>query len=301
MKRDGIFMRYVEKTFRADRLLTIERINKVTDEYSTRGFILTVRQVFYQFVSRGWIANTGKSYDYIQSAINDGRLAGLISWTAIEDRGRDLKGHKTYTSPQQLLQEAREDYKRDLWANQPMRPEVWVEKQALEGIVGRICSRLRVDFYATKGYDSQSQSWRAGRRFVSRLRRGQRPLVLHLADHDPSGIDMTRDNFERLQLFTGISVPVERLALNMDQVTKYNPPPNPAKMSDARAANYVLQWGDESWELDALDPQVISDLIENAVDKVRDPKLWEAALEEEVEDLRELDDMIASADPQGDE
>jgi len=117
---------------------------------------------------------------------------------------------------------------------------------------------------------------------------GQEPIILHFGDHDPSGLDMTRDIGDRLELFMehhGYNPPeIRRLALNMDQVNFYNPPPNPAKMTDSRYAGYTQKYGDESWELDALSPEVIIDLIRDEINKIRDQELWDGKVaQEEVE------------------
>lgn len=291
MSDDGC-RQYQEINFQSKKLELILWIKGVIDEYS--GMSISVRQIYYQGVARGIIPNSDRSYDRIQSAVNDGRLAGYLPWTAIEDRGRSLMGHRTWISPAAAVKSVRREYKMDLWASQDWRPEVWVEKAALEGVVGDICSRLRVDFYATRGYDSQSQQWAAGQRLASYVRKGQRPIIFHLGDHDPSGIDMTRDITERLTMFTGVPVIVQRLALNMRQIEQYNPPPFHAKLSDARAAGYIEQYGRDSWELDALDPNVIKGLIEDNVAMIRDESAWSEALAEEVEDKRVLDDFLES-------
>jgi len=130
---------------------------------------------------------------------------------------------------------------------------------------------------------------------------GQRPIVFHLGDHDPSGIDMTRDNRDRLSLFAGVDITVVRLALNMEQIERYRPPPNPAKVTDSRFEAYQREYGDESWELDALNPEVIHNLIENNVQCIRDEKLWDAALAREVADKQDLEDMIDEMDSDGDD
>jgi hypothetical protein len=98
--------------------------------------------------------------------------------------------------------------------------------------------------------------------------------VLHLADHDPNGIDMTRDNKERLSMFAGTEIEVRRIALNMDQVRRYNPPPNPAKVTDTRFLAYAEKLGDQSWELDALSPTVIDGLIRSELDFMIDLSKW---------------------------
>ena len=120
-------------------------------------------------------------------------------------------------------------------------------------------------------------------------RKGQKPIILHFGDHDPSGLDMTRDNRERLDTFVGFGqVKVKRLALNMDQVEQYNPPPNPAKESDARAEGYIAEYGNLSWELDALEPTVIGDLIRDEVNSLRDNRAWEIAAQEERDNRKDL-------------
>jgi hypothetical protein len=300
----GTFRCYIPKKFNASTLELIGKINQIVDDYEAQGFSLTVRQIHYQFVSRDWLPNTASTYNRLQSAINDGRLAGLISWTAIEDRGRALMGLGHYTSPSQAIARARASYRTDLWADQPWRPEVWVEKQALEGVIGSICNELRLDYYACKGYNSQSMAWEAGQRFADYTRKGQRVIVFHLGDHDPSGVDMTRDNQERLSMFTGVPIIVQRLALTLSQIDEYEPPPNYLKEiggrhSDSRAASYMEMMEDvgredvdSSWELDALDPPVIHDLIRDAVDRIRDAGRWDAALKQEVQDKQLLDEMI---------
>ncbi|MDB5177507.1 MAG: hypothetical protein JWN75_1175 [Candidatus Saccharibacteria bacterium] len=286
------FRAYVDKKFGADALARIGTANEIITDFGKRGFSLTLRQLYYQHVARGLIENTQQSYNRLGALINDGRLAGLISWTAIEDRTRNLAGLEHYSDPSHVLKAAKNAYRADLWADQDWRPEVWVEKEALADVVGQICNRLRVDYFACRGYVSQSEQWRAGQRLASYVGKGQRPIIFHLGDHDPSGIDMTRDNMERLSMFAGTAVTVVRLALNMEQVEQYNPPPNPAKVTDSRFEAYQQKFGDESWELDALSPEVIQDLILTNVQRIRNEAKWDAALDAELSEKQMISDMI---------
>lgn len=144
--------------------------------------------------------------------------------------------------------------------------------------------------------NSQSEQWRAGRRFAGYIAKGQTPIVFHLGDHDPSGIDMTRDNRDRLSMFAGTPINVQRIALNMPQIEKYNPPPNPVKFSDSRAKDYEQEFGESSWELDALSPTVIKDLIEDAILRVRDRKKYDAMLKLEAEDKIVLQQFAEDAE-----
>lgn len=293
----GHYVCYSDKKLRQATLNRIAEANTIIEEYSSKKMVITLRQLYYQFVARGLIANVPAEYDRLQVLVNNGRMAGLISWTAIEDRGRHLRGYQTYVGPEDAVKWLiKEKFRTDLWAGQPYRPEVWVEKHALEGVIGDICDELRVNYFAPGGYNSQSNQWEAGRRLAGYIHKGQRPIVFHLGDHDPSGIDMTRDNQERLSLFAGVPIQVMRLALNWDQIQKYNPPPNPAKMDDPRADAYVQKFGNQSWELDALKPEVLQNLISDAVLRIRDDKLWDAALKQEAEDKIVLAEMVGGFD-----
>lgn len=172
--------------------------------------------------------------------------------------------------------------------------EVWVEKDALEGIVSKVCSQLDIMHFSCRGYASQSSLYEAGRRIRRRYeQQNQSTVILHLGDHDPSGIDMTRDIAERIHMFAAVGCAgeepmyreyhphIKRIALTMKQVDKYAPPPNPAKVTDSRFEQYQKEYGDESWELDALEPKVLSDLITAHVEEYRDPKIWNQNLKHE--------------------
>ena len=288
------YLKYRDYNFRADKLETIRMADAILNEYAAQGLNMTLRQLYYQFVARGLIENSDASYEKLGTAVSEGRMAGLISWTQIEDANRELHGLSTYRDPKQLLGQLKAGYRIDLWKEQRMRPEVWVEKAALLGVIGPVCNELRVNYFGCRGYNSQTEQWNAGQRFARYIQKGQTPIVFHLGDHDPSGIDMTRDNRERLSLFAGVNVTLVRLALNMDQIEQYNPPPNPAKTTDSRGTGYIAKYGEHSWELDALRPDVIADLIRKAVLQVRDEALWNEAMAQEASDLDDIDMMMES-------
>jgi hypothetical protein len=144
-----------------------------------------------------------------------------------------------------------------------------------------VCDEFRLPYFACRGNNSESEQYKAGKRFEAHLADGLTPVVLHLGDHDPNGLDMTRDNRDRLAMFARRGVEVRRLALNMDQVDRYRPPPNFAKETDSRYSAYVQKFGAECWELDALNPAVIADLIRSEVEGMIDGEAWNAAKDEE--------------------
>lgn len=278
-------IRYVEKNLSADRLATIRTVNQIIGEYAAQGFLLTLRQLYYQFVARDLIRNNLQEYKRLGDVVNDGRLVGLIDWEAIVDRTRNLKALSHWDDPAEIVDACAKQFRNDKWEDQPHRIEVWIEKDALVGVIEGVCEELDVPFFSCRGYTSQSEMWAAAMRLKGYRRptngaRKQVPIILHFGDHDPSGKDMTRDIEDRLRLFMG-GLEVKRLALNEDQITEYAPPPNPAKVTDSRAAAYIAEFGTESWELDALEPAVIADLIRQAVFGLRDADLWAAAVERE--------------------
>jgi hypothetical protein len=284
---------YTEGRMRADGLAVVEQANAIIADYQAQGFTLTLRQLYYQFVSRDLIANNMKSYKRLGSIINDARLAGLIDWEAIEDRTRHVQTLSHWESPADIVSACAAQYRIDKWKDQEFRPEVWIEKEALAGVVEGVCQELDVSFLCCRGYTSQSEMWASAMRMRAFDRAGQTSIVLHFGDHDPSGIDMTRDITNRLAMFMG-GVEIRRLALNMDQVEEYRPPPNPAKMTDSRFAGYVEAFGNESWELDALEPRLLADLIRQEVIGLRDDDKWAAAEELEGQHRARLQQVVKS-------
>lgn len=284
--------RFIDKNLRPDSLAIVEIANRIIAEYREQGYILTLRQLYYQFVARDLIQNSERSYKRLGSIISDGRLLGYIDWEAIEDRTRNLDTPAHWSSPRAIIKAAVQSYAIDKWEDQPCRVEVWIEKEALAGVIAGVCEELDIPHFSCRGYVSQSEQWRAGKRFEKYIAEDQKPIVLHLGDHDPSGIDMTRDNKDRLRMFAYQGVEVRRLALNYDQVEQYGPPPNPAKLSDTRADDYINRFGYESWELDALEPSVITQLIRDAVADIVDPDLYQDRMDLEAEQTETLRSIL---------
>lgn len=289
------FISYKEKRFSTRTLTLIETANAIIDEYSADGLTLTLRQLYYQFVARDLIENSQKSYKRLGSIINEARLCGMIDWNAIEDRTRALQANGHWETPASIIYSARMSYRIDMWSNQRWRPEVWIEKEALAGVLAGLCSDLDVGFFSCRGYTSQSEMWAAGERFLNYQAEDQKVVIVHLGDHDPSGIDMTRDIEDRLQMFTGMRfdgyLTIERIALNYDQIRRYNPPPNPAKVTDSRAGKYIKKYGRKSWELDALEPRVLQALVRNKVLSYRDDDLYQERLDKLAADRAVLDEL----------
>ena len=286
----------------------IALVNEILENYADQGYDLTIRQLHYQLVTRNEIRNMQNEYDNLVSLGNEARLAGEIDWEHIVDRTRNVRRNPHWESATAMLRDTCvPQFALDKWADQDNYVEVWIEKNALVGILEAACEPLDVPYFACVGYNSQSEQWRAA---YHRLRlkhyEGKQLHILHLGDHDPSGLDMSRDIQDRLNLFLrhdGVfpDVQVHRIGLNMDQVRQYNPPPNFAKETDCRYAAYVREYGPQCWELDALSPAVLNALVTSEVLKLRDEEQWSKSISREEEAREELRDAAAWLRRQADE
>lgn len=289
--------RFIDKQFRKKSLERIQQINAIINEYMESGYSLTIRQVYYQLVSRDIIPNKQSEYGKISALVTDARRAGLIDWNAIEDRTRYIRRRNHYASPGEAVRDSAYMYGTDLWSDQEHYVEVWVEKDALIGIVQQAAARYDVTSFSCRGYTSDSAIYSAAQRIRAQIDAGKKPVILHLGDHDCSGVDMSRDILERLELFArkpGM-IDLHRIALNMDQIQTFKPPVNPAKESDSRYAAYVSRYGVNSWELDALPPEVLTQIIEDNILKQMDVyRFIDAKRKEEAEqaELFRLADAI---------
>jgi hypothetical protein len=291
---------FIEKKFSKGSLDVINKANKLIASYRAQGYSLTLRQLYYQFVARDLIPNNMNSYKRLGNIINDGRLAGMIDWNAITDRTRSLTKSPAWTSPAEILNSAIEQYRIDRWAGSPVYVEVWVEKDALSDVVEQACASYDIPSFACRGYVSQSAMYEAAQRIIEKADDFERmtgavqeAYIIHLGDHDPSGIDMTRDIQDRLSLFNAY-VEIDRIALNMDQVDQYNPPPNPAKLTDSRVGGYISQFGNSSWELDALEPSVITNLVQRKITFYMDEEIRDKHIAQEKAQRKEMREKVGN-------
>lgn len=257
---------YRDVAFRGKSLALIDKINDIIEVYERQNLRLTLRQTYYQLVSANIVPNTEQSYKNIGSLISDGRLAGLIDWSAIEDRVRQPKMPFQFEDLTSYVAWATDLYKLPRWEGQENYVELWVEKDALAGVLAPIARKYHVTLMVNRGYSSSSAMHEAAGRYIRECGEGERnPVLLYLGDLDPSGEDMVRDINDRLALFGVENLHVEKLALTMEQVKTYKPPPNPAKLSDARAKAYIKKYGASSWEVDALPPVRLQQIITDAI------------------------------------
>lgn len=268
---------YRSHRFSSNALNQIELVNQIIEEYEEQNFKLTVRQLYYQLVARDVIPNSEKSYKQLISLVTNGRMAGLIDWDMIEDRTREFIVRPHWDSPGSIVSACAKQFHMDMWDNQNIRPFVVVEKEALVNVFEGVCHSYDVPLLPARGYPSMSVVREfAENTLLPAIYQGQEVILFHFGDHDPSGIDMTRDLMDRLSLFISGDMNIERMALNMPQIVKLNPPPNPAKTTDKRFASYAKTFGtNKSWELDALPPSYLEKLAKDAIEGVIEWDQWE--------------------------
>lgn len=257
----------------------IARMNEIVAAYMEKGFVLTVRQLYYQLVARDLIENSDKSYKSIAALVNNARISGEMDWDAIEDRMRAFERRQRWGSGREILQASVDSFHMDMWENQPCRVFVIIEKDALVGVLSKTCGGYDVPLLAARGYPSGSVLRSFASDDILPNIHEQRIIVIHLGDHDPSGIDMTRDLRERLEMFSefdshGHEIEMRRIALTMDQIKQHKSPPNPAKQTDSRFAEYRRQHGTKSWELDALPPEYLAEIVTKEIRTHLDVDAW---------------------------
>jgi len=290
-------------------LLTIQQ---VIQEYQQQGIKLTNRQLYYQLVAKDLIPNAQEVYKRLCAFFTDARYGGEIDWDAIEDRGRTQERHAEWNNVKDLVDSAVASYRLPRWKDQDYYVELYCEKQAMESVLKPIADKYHLYFGCNKGYSSASAMYELGKRLLEntgaegdtdsgRYERTKEPkeaIILYLGDHDSSGLDMIRDITERIDEFFHMGetdydreFTVVPVALTTEQVRQYNPPPNPAKMTDPRAKSYVNKYGNNSWELDALNPKILMHLTEEAIQNYLDVKKYNAVIEEEKEDTKALQEF----------
>lgn len=225
------------------------------------GHPMTVRQVFYQLVSRQVIENSEGRYKAVSRHLADARVEGLIEWEWIEDRLRRPRTVSMWSGLSDFAETCRRSYRLDVWPSQPRRLEVWLEKDALSGIFEDILAPYGVTLNVGRGYDGWSSIHNAAVRYNSRA---EDVIVLYFGDFDPSGEDMKRSLEDRLEILD-CRPEVIKCALTRDDISRYNLPPNFTKKTDTRSAAFVAEHGDVSVELDALPADVLRARLEAEV------------------------------------
>jgi len=251
---------------------------------------VTVRQVFYQMVNRGLIAKTEAEYDNsVGRLLTQMRLEGELPFDWIADNTRWMRKPRTYSSLESAIKRTAEAYRRSVWDCQDVYVEVWLEKDALAGILYDITAPWDVPLMVVRGFSSISYLHEAAETIMA----VDKPTYLYyFGDYDPSGVDIPRNVEVRLREFAPeAEIYFERVAVNPDQIVEMNLPTRPTKKSDSRSKGFE----DESVEVDAIPPNVLRVLAERRITQHINSNQYEVMQLAEGEE-RKLLEMFASLD-----
>jgi hypothetical protein len=285
---------YKERRFNYANLNMIDTCNEIIEEYLEDDLKLTLRQLYYQLVTKNIIANEEKEYQKLSYLLSNARLAGLVDWDAIEDRVRVPFKNSEFDDIEHLVEVAVDNYRLPRWADQKFYVELWVEKDALAGVLKPIADKYHITLMVNRGYSSQSAMYESAQRIkhsMNKYNTEKGCIILYLGDLDPSGEDMVRDIQDRLVMF-GAEAYVKKVALTKEQVDQYDPPPNPTKVDDPRAAGYIKKYGHSSWEVDALPPTTLTKIIEDWLVRLVDKDKMDAIVDQENRDIQKLRDTV---------
>ena len=268
---------------------TLRRL-KVAIEVLAANHPMTVRQVYYQLVSRQVIENNRCQYQAVSNLLVDARKDGVVPWHWIEDRLRRPREVDMWDDLADFAETARRAYRRDVWQTQPYYVEVWLEKDALSGIFEDALGQYGVTLNVGRGYDGWDSIHNAAERY---LNQGD-VTVLYFGDFDPSGVDMTRSLRDRLAEL-GAEPDIVRCALTLDDVTRYKLPPDFTKTTDTRSAAFVKKYGDIAVELDALPVDVLRARLIDEVEARLDLEALAETREVERMERARLVELLAGA------
>jgi len=297
-----------ERTWKANQAELLESVQEIIEEFQRQQIRLTNRQTYYQLVAANIIPNIDKVYKRICVFLTDARYGGYIDWDAIEDRGRVAHRHSEWENVADFMNDVVGAFRLPRWSDQDNYVELFTEKQAVESVLSPLANKYHIYFGYNKGYSSAAMMYELSKRIIEQIYEGKKVKLLYAGDHDPSGLDMVRDIQERViefltrghdaEYFTTVPIveyfQIVPLALNMIQIRQYNPPPNPAKIKDPRATWYIEKYGNSSWELDALRPEVLRDIVEHGIQENLDVDKYNAWIEREKPLKQKLQDFADS-------
>lgn len=291
--------------------VVVENIRRIVTNFRNQGYILTLRQLHYQLVTKNQIINHDTAYKKLGRILDDCRYGGVIDWNSIEDRGRVPYLPYWVGGIEDALNDTINQYRLNLQEGQDNHVELWTEKDALSGILKRSTQKYHVRLVVNKGYTSSSAIYRAYQRFVDDLYNQRKVTILYFGDHDPSGLDMVRDIRERLEfmfmngkhrLFVDESqFKVIPIGLSMKQVREHHLPPNPTKMTDSRSRKYIKEFGKTCWEVDALNPETLTEIVTRNIEEQIDMDKFNAMIKKQETHVKKLTEFIDTRDEDEDD
>jgi hypothetical protein len=243
-----------------------DAISTIAAEYDR----LSVRQLFYQLVSRGVVEKTEHAYKRVCDAAVQMRLDGSLDFRKVTDGHRSRRIAYAHSSLHEALRSAHDVYRRNYWLDQSRHIEVWCEKDALSGVIQPVCDRYGVPYVATRGFPSITLLYDSAQAMAATKKPA---TVFYFGDFDASGQSIS-DGLENNLRHFGADCHVQRVALNPDQINAYSLPTRPGKLTDSRQAGFAARFGGASVELDALPPNLLTNLVKRSIESAVDREAW---------------------------
>ena len=252
---------------------------------------ITVRGVFYQATTRGLVPKSEtEGYRPVQRELVKMRREGLIPWGWITDGSRSVFGYRRYGGLDSYARQVASNYRKDYWLDSPEYVEVWLEKEALKGVVSPVAvGEFGLDLYVTKGQPSVTYLYEA----AEQIAEDGRPTSLYvLTDFDPGGLRIFDRIRRELEGFApDAELQVERIAVTPEQIAEHGLPTRPGKTKDPQAQRFAQEYGEGCVELDAMPPATLRALVKDAIERHMDPdrlRVMRLAEEQEREVLRNV-------------
>jgi hypothetical protein len=250
---------------------------------------MTVRQVFYQASVRGLVEKSEAGYTNVQTDLVKMRREGDLPFGWITDNTRMQRKPRTYDGIEEALQETARLYRKSLWADADAYVEVWLEKDALSGVIYPITSKYDVPLMVARGYASLSFLHSAAE-YIGEL--DVPAHIYHLGDFDPSGVDAGEKIEETLrEMAPDADINFERVAVTPEQIEDWSLPTRPTKSSDTRSKSF----GDISVELDAIAPEQLRGLVREVIERHLPPEQFEILKAAEESERRLIAGLVCTA------
>ncbi len=257
---------------------------------------MSSRQIAYQLVGKQVIENTEKEKEKIGRVIVDMRKEGLIPYSRIVDRTRSKHQRASWNGVTDIMEAAASQYRRNLWADQPVIPMIACEKRALEGVFSSIVDEYGVSLWTFGGFNSLSFDYEWAEAIADITKTGKRVEIAYFGDHDPSGVCIEDTSFERLYGEFGAEFEWRRYGLDPEDLDEFNLARIPVKATDRRTKAFLSKFGDHAAELDALPPAELEKRIREAIEEHIDRDRWEALQQAEAAERDSLNIVIGNWD-----
>ena len=249
----------------AEMEVLFDAVKEILDDYN--GDRISIRHLCYRLGSQRIIPKTAEAFGTVSKHLARWRFEGRIAFSAFVDSTRWYYGARTFDDLEEALSNTVETYRKDLWREQRHLVEIWVEKEAVAGIVSPVGNSWGIRTFVCRGFASITSTWEAAETFKEAIDAGKDPVILYLGDHDESGHKIDRAIFDKHFDHYGIRdlVDFRRVAILPEQIEEFNLPTRPPKKA----------WdGGDCVEIDTLSSQQIRTLLEGEIKALISPRKW---------------------------